>query len=69
MDNFYFLLKPHVVTPHLNCLVETVQVGGNNPSFYAELTKIILNYHQYSLLSTALPRQQSPSKVGVALKN
>ena len=37
MDNFsYFLLKPHVETPHLNCLVETVQVGGNNACFNAE---------------------------------
>ena len=43
-DNFsYFKLKPYVVTPHLNCLIETVQMRGQ--WFYAELTKIIPNYH------------------------
>ena len=41
-----FLLKPYVVTPHLNRLNETVQMRGHNIRFYAELTKIIPNYHQ-----------------------
>ena len=46
-DNFsYFSSKPYVVTPHLNRLVETVQKRGHNICFYAELTKIIPNYHQ-----------------------
>ena len=43
---FYFLLKPYVVTPHLNCLIETVQMSGHNLCFYAGLTKIIPYYHQ-----------------------
>ena len=52
MDKFsYFSLKPYVVTPHLNRL-ETVQIRGHNICFYAELTKIIPNYHQ--ILSRAL---------------
>ena len=34
------------VTPHLNRRVETVQIRGHNIWFYAELTKIIPNYHQ-----------------------
>ena len=46
-DNFsYFSLKPYVVTPHLNHLDKTVQMRGHNICFYAELTKIIPNYHQ-----------------------
>ena len=46
-DNFsYFSSKPYVVTPHLNRLDETVQMRGHNICFYAELTKIIPNYHQ-----------------------
>ena len=46
-DNFsYFSSKPYVVTLHLNRLTETVQMRGHNIWFYAELTKIILNYHQ-----------------------
>ena len=36
----YFSLKPYVVTPHLNRLVETVQMRGHNISFCAKLTKI-----------------------------
>ena len=40
------LLKPYVVTPHLNRLIETVQMMGHNICFYTELTKIISNYHQ-----------------------
>ena len=54
------------MTPHLNrldetvqmrgqnCLNATVQMRGHNISFYAELTKIISNYHQMLLLSRAL---------------
>ena len=34
------------MTPHLNRLVETVQMRGHSICFYAELTKIIPNYHQ-----------------------
>ena len=44
-------MKTYIVTPHLNCLDETVQMRGHNMSFYAELTKIII---KYSLLSRAL---------------
>ena len=44
-DNFcYFSLKLYVVTP-VNCPVKTVQMRGHNICFYAELTKIIPNYH------------------------
>ena len=43
-DNFS--LKPYVVTPHLNRLNDTVQMRGHSVCFYAELTKIIINYHQ-----------------------
>ena len=51
-DNFsYFSSKPYVVTPHLNRLIETVQMRGHNICFYAELTKIIPNYHQILPLS------------------
>ena len=35
----YFSSKPYVVTPHLNRLIETVQMRGHNICFYAELTK------------------------------
>ena len=41
----YFLLEPYVVTPHLNRLVETVQMRGHNICFNAELTITIPNYH------------------------
>ena len=50
-DNFsYFSLKLYVVTPHLNCLNKTVQMRGHNICLYAELTKIIPNFHQLLLL-------------------
>ena len=49
-----FSTKPYVVTPHLNCLNETVQMRGHNIWFYAELTKISLIISKYSLLSRAL---------------
>ena len=42
----YFSSKPYVVTPHLNRLIETVQMRGHNICFYAEFAKIIPNYHQ-----------------------
>ena len=46
-DNFsYFSSKPYVMTPHLNCLIETVQMRGHNIRFDGELTKIIPNYQQ-----------------------
>ena len=51
-DNFsYFSSKPYVVTPHLNRLIESVQMRGHNLCFYAELTKNIPNYHQILSLS------------------
>ena len=43
---FLFLIETYVVTPHLNRLVETVQMRGHNIYFGAELTKIIPNYNQ-----------------------
>ena len=46
--------RNHVVVPHLNCLVETVQMTDHNICFYAELTKIILTYHQLLFFSRAL---------------
>ena len=46
-DNFsYFSLKPYNVSPHQNCLNETIQIRGHNICFYAELTNINPNYHQ-----------------------
>ena len=43
-DNLsYFSSKPYAVTPHLNRLVEAVQMRGHNIWFYAELTKLIPN--------------------------
>ena len=37
IDDFsYFSLKPYVVTSHLNCLIETVQMRGHNICFNAE---------------------------------
>ena len=38
------------MTPHLNRLNETVQMRGHNILFYAELTKIVPNYHPILLL-------------------
>ena len=50
-DNFsYFSLKVYIVTPHLNRLDKTVQLRGHNIHFYAQLTKIIPNYHHILLL-------------------
>ena len=43
---FLISLKPYVVTPHLNRLIETVQMRGHNIRFYAELTKKFSYYHQ-----------------------
>ena len=42
----YFSSKPYVVTPHLNRLIETVQMRDHKICFYEELTIIIPNYHQ-----------------------
>ena len=62
---FLFLFKPSVVTPHLNLLIDTVQMRDHNMflshrdgseegsqpmCLYAELTKITPNYHQILLL-------------------
>ena len=61
-DNFsYFLSKPYVVTPHLNCVIEMVQVRGYNICLYAELTKqkLSLIITKYSLLSKALSMVES----------
>ena len=45
-DNFsYFSSKTYAVTPHLNRLIELVQMRDHNIWFYAVLT-IIPNYHQ-----------------------
>ena len=41
-DDFSY---PYILTPHLNCLGETVQMRGQN-MFFAQLTKIIPNYYQ-----------------------
>ena len=35
-NSSYVILKLYVVTPHLNCLVETVQMRGHNVCFYVE---------------------------------
>ena len=41
-DNFcQFCTKTYVVTPHLNCLNETVQMRGHNIWFELEIRKII----------------------------
>ena len=54
-DNFsHFSSKPYVVTSHLNCLVEMVQMRGHNMCFYAEITKLSLIITKFSLLSRAL---------------
>ena len=46
-NNFsYFSSQPYVVTTHLTCLVETIQMKGRNLHFYTELVKIIPYYHQ-----------------------
>ena len=51
-DNFSsFSSKPYVMTPHQNHLSETVQMRGHNICFYAEVTKIIPNYHQILALN------------------
>ena len=43
---FLFLIETICCDPNLNRLVETVQMRGHNICFYAELIKIIHNYHQ-----------------------
>ena len=54
-DNFsYFSLKTYVVTSDLNRLDKTVQMRGHNICFYAQLTKIIPNYHQMLSLSSEI---------------
>ena len=42
-DNFgFFPIKTYVVTPHLNRLVETVQMSGRIIWFQSEIRNIIL---------------------------
>ena len=48
-----FSSKSYVVTPHLDSLVETVQMRGLNICIYAELTKIIPNYSRTSIVRNA----------------
>ena len=58
-DNFsYFSLKPYVVTPHLNCLIEMVQKRGHNIFFNQNLPKLSLIIAKYSLLSRALHAEE-----------
>ena len=42
----FLISHRNFVTPHLNGLVEMAQMRIHNICFYAELTKIIPNYHQ-----------------------
>ena len=52
-DNFcQFCIKIYVVTPHLYCLDEMVEMRGHNIWFQLEIRKII----KFSLLSRALIR-------------
>ena len=51
-----FCMKTHIVTPHLNCLNETVPMRGHNIRFRREIRKIII---KYSLLSRALHGYQA----------
>ena len=55
-DNFCLVyIKTYVVTPHLNRLIETVQMRGHNICFRSKIRKIII---KYSLLSRALQVHQ-----------
>ena len=47
----------NVVTPHLNRLIETVQMRGHNICFYAVLTKIFPHYSPTSIKQA--PKGQS----------
>ena len=49
----YLSLKPYVVTPHLNQLIEMVQMRGHK-TFMQNKQKISLIIIKYSLLFTAL---------------
>ena len=42
----YFSSKPYVVTPHLNRLVQTVQMRGHNICSDSALTIVIPNYRR-----------------------
>ena len=44
-NSSYFSLKPYVVTPHLNCLVEMVQMMGSQHMFLCRIKK---NYPKLS---------------------
>ena len=50
----YFSSKPYDVTPHLNRLIETVQMSGHNICFMQNVQKLSLIITKYSLLSRAL---------------
>ena len=52
---FYLSLKPCVVTPYLNRLIETVQIRGHN-IFLCRIYKnyLVLIINKYSILSRAL---------------
>ena len=44
-DNFCkFCIKTYVVTTHLNCLKEAVQIRGHNIQFQCEIRNIIIKY-------------------------
>ena len=47
-------MKTYVVTPHLNRLVETVRMMGQNIRFKRVIRKISPNYPFYPFLSGAL---------------
>ena len=49
---FLFLIETICCDPHLNRLDEIIQMRGHNICFYAELTKLIPNYHQILHLSS-----------------
>ena len=43
----YFLSKTYIVIPYLNCLGETVQMGGQNVCFYTDITEIYSKLSPY----------------------
>ena len=50
----YLTLKLYVVAPHLNRLIETVQMRGHDIWFQQEIRQIIPELHQIHILSRAL---------------
>ena len=51
------------MTPHLNCLDKAVQIIGHNICVYAELAKIIPNYHQILTLIKIFGNSQHDKKI------